>query len=368
MKSLTLQISRLIDQHDIKAACNLLIPALRDQPENPQLLMLKEFILLQYANKPGSPDSEIQQLSEVTSTPQKSTEPANRYAPLVSVITPTIRTNLLGRAVRSILAQTMPDFELIILDDSGKPELEGEYRRLIKEFNDERIIYLRHGHNKGLPAARNTALRQARGKYIAYLDDDDYYYPNHLEILTEFLENNSEYQVAYTDGLEAFQKLENGEWVNVRKQLEYSIDYTFAGSLVLNLFLPAGMMHARDCIYRTGLYDEGLHFHEDWDMWLRMGTVYPFYHIKRVTFEYTTRLDGSNARTGWNGNHLNTYFLLYKRFEKYAAQFPGLNQHQLERRRVIWNDSIQTITNVSPADWGKRIRLDTYAALSTTVF
>ena len=94
---------------------------------------------------------------------------------LISVIMPVYNTqeDFLREAVKSILHQTLADFELLIIDDcSTNPEIE----KILKSFDDPRIRLLRTPHNSGAAAARNLGLREAKGKYIAFLDSDDISY------------------------------------------------------------------------------------------------------------------------------------------------------------------------------------------------
>ena len=98
--------------------------------------------------------------------------------PTVSIIIPTYnREQLLGRAIKSVLAQTYQDFELIIVDDGSTDNTE----RLVKSFNSEKTRYIRHRKNKGPAAARNTGIRSAKGDYIAFQDSDDEWMPEKLE-------------------------------------------------------------------------------------------------------------------------------------------------------------------------------------------
>lgn len=99
-------------------------------------------------------------------------------APLVSVIIPTYnRAHLLGRAIRSVLAQTRQDFELIVVDDASTDNT----REVVGGFADPRVRYVRHDVNRGGTVAMNTGLQEARGEYVTFLDDDDEYLPQKLE-------------------------------------------------------------------------------------------------------------------------------------------------------------------------------------------
>ena len=90
--------------------------------------------------------------------------------PKVSVVVTTYnRAALLPRAIRSVLAQTYEDYELIIVDDCSTDDTPD----VIRTFVDSRIRVVRHAENTGQSAAINTGIRLARGEYIAFLDDDD---------------------------------------------------------------------------------------------------------------------------------------------------------------------------------------------------
>lgn len=120
---------------------------------------------------------------------------------MVSVIIITFkRAQFITRAINSVLNQTYQDFELIIVDDNNPNTI---YRKqledIMKQYKDnDKIKYIQHECNKNGSAARNTGIKEARGEYIAFLDDDDYYMPDRLEILVNSLSKNKEYNAAYS--------------------------------------------------------------------------------------------------------------------------------------------------------------------------
>jgi len=94
----------------------------------------------------------------------------NEKNPTVSVIIPTYnRAHTIGRAIKSVLNQTYQDFEIIVVDDGSTDNTE----EVVKSFRDKRIRYIQHKKNKGAAAARNTGIKSAKGKYIAFQDSDD---------------------------------------------------------------------------------------------------------------------------------------------------------------------------------------------------
>ena len=99
-------------------------------------------------------------------------------APRVSVIMPVYNgATSIGRALATVFAQTFTDFELIVADDASTDDLAGA----LAAYPDPRVRLLRHAVNQGAAAARNNALRLARGAYVAFLDDDDEWLPEKLE-------------------------------------------------------------------------------------------------------------------------------------------------------------------------------------------
>ena len=105
--------------------------------------------------------------------------------PLVSIIIPTYnRAHTIERALQSVMGQTLQDFEILIVDDASTDSTTA----VIDKFADPRIRYFRHDKNLFAGAARNTGMKAATGKYIAFLDSDDAWLPEKLERQVELLE------------------------------------------------------------------------------------------------------------------------------------------------------------------------------------
>ncbi len=215
--------------------------------------------------------------------------------PLVSIIIPTYnRPGTLKIALESIVAQTYKFIETIVVNDAGIDVL-----NVIDTFRDRLSIkYFVHNINKDRSAARNTAIKHASGKYIAYLDDDDIFYPDHIETLVSFLETNNTYKVAYTDAYRAFQEKEHGKYITKNKEIPYSFDFDYDRILTGNFIPTPCIMHYKSCIDVVGIFDETLGAHEDWDLWIRMSTKFQFAHIRKITCEYSWREDGSSTTFG----------------------------------------------------------------------
>lgn len=104
--------------------------------------------------------------------------------PLVSVIIPTYRgAECLGRAIRSVLDQTCSNLELVVVDDAS-PDHTSE---VVRQFDDPRLAYVRHESNRGAATARSTGARCSSGDIVAFLDQDDLFHPEKVQVHVEYL-------------------------------------------------------------------------------------------------------------------------------------------------------------------------------------
>lgn len=255
--------------------------------------------------------------------------------PMVSVIVPTYnRPDRLREALQSVLAQTLQDFEIIVVND-GDVDVASVIDTLP---HDERITYVKHDHNRGLAASRNTGLRLARGTYIAYLDDDDRYYPEHLAVLIQALRQGP-YKVAYTDAWRTVEVCDGEEHRVTQRDLPYSYDFNAARLLVTNYFPVLCVMHERACLDDVGLFDETLFAHEDWDLWIRMATKYPFLHLKQTTAEFSWRTDGSSMTSGTRETYLRTTEIIYRKYRPHAERLAGVLEAQQAEMTIRQRES-----------------------------
>lgn len=234
--------------------------------------------------------------------------------PDVSVIVPTYnRPKMLAEALRSILSQTYQEFEIVVVNDGGL-----DVKSVLTPLSSRnRIIYLTHSANKGLAAARNTGLKSARGKYIAYLDDDDIFLPDHLETLVSFLQA-SEYKAAYSDAYRAHQRKVNGIYRVVRRDVPFSYDFDQDRIFIGNFVPILCLMHEKSCVDAIGLFDESLRAHEDWDFLIRLSMHCEIAHVRRVTCEFRWRDDGTTLTSSRRSDFLNTADIIYERYRRYS--------------------------------------------------
>jgi len=193
--------------------------------------------------------------------------------PKVSVIIPTYnRLPMVRDAVDSVLAQDFEDLELIVVDDGSTDGTAEE----MKKYGG-RVKLLRHAENKGVSAARNRGILQARGKYIGFLDSDDLWVKGKLKVQVAFLDDNPQYPLCYTDEI----WIRKGKRVNpMGKHSKYS-GWIFEKCLPLCIISPSSAMMRKTLFSRVGLFDEALPVCEDYDFWLRVSARFPIFFINR---------------------------------------------------------------------------------------
>lgn len=148
---------------------------------------------------------------------------------LVSIITPVYNSEkYIGETIKSVLAQTHQNWEMLIADDCSKDNT----AEIIKSFNDERIKYIKLDNNSGAAVARNVSLEKAKSKIIAFLDADDMWKPEKLEKQLKFMLDNN-YGFTFT-GYEILREGEN-KVINVPSKLNYGqfMKNTIIGTLTV---------------------------------------------------------------------------------------------------------------------------------------
>ena len=200
--------------------------------------------------------------------------------PKVSVIIPTYnRASLISRAVDSVLAQTFKDYEVIIIDDGSK-----DNTKEVLESYTGRVKYI-YQNNGGISVARNRGIEESNGKYIAFLDSDDYWAPEKLEMQAKILDENPKVGIVYVRMPIVNEK---GEVLGMKPN-------GISGKNFQELLrvwgdLPtSSVMTRRECFDRVGVFDENLPPMEDIDMWLRIAHSYDLYEIEGKVLAYYFR-------------------------------------------------------------------------------
>ncbi|MFA5938156.1 MAG: glycosyltransferase family 2 protein [Sinimarinibacterium sp.] len=199
--------------------------------------------------------------------------------PLVSVIVPTYnRAQLLRRSVMSVLAQTYRNFELLVIDDCSPDDTP----KIMSEFSDSRIRYIRLEKNQRAARARNIGIEMARGDLIAFHDDDDVWLIEKLEHQVAAMReapadvglNISAYLRYFSDHV---------EYVGGRSRFD-AMDFRKGPLHGFALIATPAWLVRRECLQRSGGFDPGLRSWDDWELAYRLSKVCRFSHLEEPLY------------------------------------------------------------------------------------
>ena len=189
----------------------------------------------------------------------------NEQLPIVSAIIPAYNAaDYIGAALDSIFSQTMRDYEVIVIND-GSPDTVQLEQALAPYLS--RIVYLKQ-ENRGAAAARNAGLRIARGRFVAFLDADDFWLPEYLSEQIRFLETSGA-DMVYADALLIGSVSEEGR---TYMELTPSRGKVTAVSLLsaTSNVITSGVLARAASIIEVGMFDEDIKRGHDFDLWLKL--------------------------------------------------------------------------------------------------
>ncbi|NLX50081.1 MAG: glycosyltransferase family 2 protein [Methanospirillum sp.] len=233
-------------------------------------------------------------------------------APTVSVVLPTYnRAPLLPRAIESVLVQTWTDFELIVVDDGSSDDTAS----VMASFTDARVRYVRYEENRGANHARNVGIREARGRYIAFQDSDDDWFPEKLKKnMAVFTSSGPEVGVVYSGYWKYVDSHENRiyiplPWVKRR-------DGWIHEELLRNNFVTTqAAVVRRECFETSGFWLEGLPGKQEWELFLRISRDYQFRFIDEPL------LNSRFTEGGISNNCLGIYHSMERILELHQDEF-----------------------------------------------
>lgn len=239
---------------------------------------------------------------------------------LVSVIMPSYNTaQYIEESIKSVCAQTYTNWELIIVDDCSTDNTD----EIVASIKDERIRYLKNEKNCGAAVSRNRALREAKGKWIAFLDSDDLWEPNKLELQINFMQIN-QYHFSYTNYLEIDEYSKcNGRYVSGPSKIgKYEMyNYCWPGCLTV--------MYDAEYVGLVQVYD--IRKNNDYAMWLKICKKTECYLLGEMLARYRRGRKGSIS----SGNYVNLirwHYMLFRHAEKMGVVLSCINTVQ----NIFW--------------------------------
>ncbi|CAN7293487.1 glycosyltransferase family A protein [Phenylobacterium sp. LjRoot225] len=238
------------------------------------------------------------------SNPSAAPKTASR-TPLVSVIMPSFNSaDTIEASLRSVVAQTYPALEIIVVDDGSRDDTVTRARAVPCE---RPILVEAEGRNQGAPRARNRGAELAKGEFLAFLDSDDSWSPDKIERQVQAMLAAPEAVLCYT-------QIRHDDHLG---RVIYTSEYTRSGALGAELLTrnvvgsTSSVMIRRDAFFGVGGFDPGFTACQDWDLWVRLAEAGPF---ACCAAPLTQLLHHRGTRISNNGQRrLKGYLQFYRR-------------------------------------------------------
>lgn len=181
----------------------------------------------------------------------------------IDVIIPTFnRARIVSNAIESVLDQTYANFKLHLVDDGSTDNTV----EILERYSTHPNVKIYIQNNKGVSSARNLAAFEGNNKWISFLDSDDFWMPNKLEIQLDYLKKNTSCRFLHSEEL----WIRNGIRVNPKQKYQKSNENIFERSLDFCLISPSTVILRRDLFIEKKGFDESLVVCEDFDLWLKI--------------------------------------------------------------------------------------------------
>jgi GT2 family glycosyltransferase len=221
--------------------------------------------------------------------------------PSISVVIPAYKArNYLRESLASVAAQDYPALEVLVIDDASPEPIDDILQKYSQNESAPRIRLIRHDRNQGLGASRNTGIRAATGGYVALLDHDDLWAPNHLRNLVE-ISQSAAADLAYCSVIQFQDRPENdsGMWGPHPEDLTGNFHFAlFARSFIT----PSSTLIRRELLMELGGFNTSpnVHMCEDLDLWLRMmNRGCSLVCAEQATCYYRKHPDAATSRPGY---------------------------------------------------------------------
>lgn len=241
---------------------------------------------------------------------------------VTAIITTHNRLELLKRAIESVFAQTYNNIELIVVDDAST---DGTSKYCTQQ--PLRYIFIPKEESKGGNYARNQGIRAAKGKYVAFLDDDDYWLPTKIEKQVALIESKD------CELVHCGRKLEivRGEGVTYRDLLPNPLEYGDMHKKILLTICTTttNILVKRKALFEVGLFDENLRFWQEYELTIRLAQRKPFYFVNEVLSVYRINTSDKHRLTNKYEEWKDAVKYIHK---KHAELYAKLNS--IEKFRV----------------------------------
>jgi glycosyltransferase involved in cell wall biosynthesis len=223
--------------------------------------------------------------------------------PKVSVIMPVYNgADYLAAAIESVLGQSYTELELIVIDDCST-----DGSALVVQYfsRDSRVIYIKNDVNSGASASRNNGIRRATGDLIAFLDHDDIWLAEKLELQVNLMIKHAEMALVHSDMalmtqqgglLPKYRNLDRSDFLNFKAPV--IVGFVFGDLFICNYIQILTVVVRRSVLDQIGLFNESLSAAEDYELWLRIARRHPIGYCRTIVAKYRVH-EGQMSSNGY---------------------------------------------------------------------
>jgi len=207
-----------------------------------------------------------------------------------AIITTKNRLELLKRAFKSVLKQTYSNIEILIVDDNSNDGTKEYCESLLEKYDNLKYIYINEKDSNGANYARNMGIKKANGEYIAFLDDDDEWYPEKIERLVYAFNNSYNKNLGLIfSATEKINSYSNGRYI-FRKILKHNIKVNLntAHRILFDNFIgnTSNPLIKKSALIDVGCFDEDLKLMQDFELWIRICQKYDVLYVDEPLIKY----------------------------------------------------------------------------------
>lgn len=257
--------------------------------------------------------------------------------PFFSVIIPVYnKEKFVAKTLKSVLAQTFTDFEIVIVNDGSTDTSEA----IIFSIKDPRIRYFSKS-NEGVSVARNFGIEKASADYICFLDADDYWHPEFLQTLHTYIEklpNEKVFAMAYE--IETDKSVFPAQY-SIPKTNDFEIvDYFEASKEASVLWTSSAAFH-KVVFTKAGNFDHSIKSGQDIDLWIRIGLIYPVVFIPKVQSRYVYDFESLSRNSKYLNRKIDfSKFSAEEKANENLKYFLDLNRFSLAIKSKLIDDKV----------------------------
>lgn len=241
------------------------------------------------------------------------------------------KEKFIENTIQSVLSQTFTDFEIIVVNDGSTDKSEEK----LLQFKDPRIQYFSK-ENQGVSIARNFGIEKAQSNFIAFLDADDYWYPDFLDTMHQYCIRFPKQKIfSAAIEIETSKNTFPAKY-SIRNSFDFEFVNYFKASTKESVILTSSVVIHKKVFKKIGVFDPEIKSGQDTDLWIRIGLFYPILFIWKILVRYTHDPDSLSKNVAFLNSKMDfSKFIVLEKTNSDLKHFLDLNRFSLAIKSKI---------------------------------